>query len=211
MARRNFLALIFIIFSSCTVDLPIEYHISAKWLQYPEEAQTIQDAAEEWNKATCLQMFHFVGYSEDVEFDLDDLQDDWLTIYAVWDAENPDANKVSDLSYAGYSIGDIIIRRYAVSGTAAYRWKNFNGHPESEVVTRKYYLALLKSVVTHEFGHQMLRPVFGHNREENGLSIMDPSSGSIEWAFKPTKLDVDQICSFYNCPPAKECPTRPTF
>jgi len=212
MARRNILALIFvIIFAHCTRDIPIEYRISAAWLAYPAEPPIIQEAAEAWNKATCLEMFRFAGYSNDRTFNLDDLQDGQLVIYPLWQKENADANKVSELDYTGYSIADILIKRSYIYASANYRWHFLYHHPEAEMYPREYYFKLLKSVVAHELGHQLLRPVFGHNSDEVGYSIMNPSPDSPYSAYLPTKLDVDQLCSIYNCPPAKECPTRPTF
>ncbi len=228
MARHHFLVLTFALFlSHCAVDLPVDYYISSSC--YPDEndsadaaalkeaeVQAIIDGVQMWNDATCMEMFRFQGIYRDGWFTLSDLADDKRVVYCVEDTENPDINRIlaegedPDLVVA-YSIADIFIRRQAVLESAAGRWIVM--YQQSTPLPADYYLKIFKMVASHEFGHQIN---LGHNNDL-GYSIMPSGCFASFQTYSPSKLDiygnrrVDGVCDFYNCPPADECPTRPTL
>lgn len=211
MAWRNFLAVIVIFFAGCAADIPIDFYISTAWLKYPDEVRAVKEGADAWNEATCLEIFRFQGYFDDEVFDTENLQVDTpLVVYPVWQDESEVAEKIARYGdFAGYSINDIIIKRFSVFNITAFRWHNVYYYPEKNVPPRDYFLKVLKGVLTHEFGHQIIRPAFGHNSADRGLSVMNPNIESFWWSYAPTRLDVDQVCEFHNCP--ANCPTRPAF
>lgn len=234
MVRRNFLAITIIFISGCYLDLPeipIKYYISSSCLprnkDKPElaalkrdEALAIIKGAEELNKATCKEFFHYVGIYYDDRFTIrEDLQDGKLVVYCVQNRENPDANEIlipteNYLDIIAYSIADILVSRKGVEYLAEFRYKKIDHHSEDEPVPRDYYLKVFKMIVTHEFMHRL---IWSHNHDALGYSLMNSIASSPFAAYTPTRLDiegsekVDGICDIYDCPPADTCPTRPAF
>lgn len=218
MVRHYFLAIGLTVFLGCQSELPVEYYISSSCLGNPDEVEAIKAGADAWSKATCMEVFRYMGVYNDDWFTIEeDLQDGIRVVYCLDDYENPDVNEIehwSPVEFAAYSIADIFVQRNAVADTTYSRKVNVYHQPADGRITPQEYLKAFKAIMTHEFGHKI---GFSHNADARGYSVMNPSFASEMTPDAPALLDiegsneVDGFCDWYDCPPADTCPTKPTF
>ena len=214
MGRRYLVVLVVFCFG-CGPNIPIAYYISPSCATKSEELEAIRNGVEEWDKATCAEVTVYKGVSDDKSFNMSDLIDEQFTVYCV-DDKNRDVNVLTkNLGYdfAAISIGDIIIKRGEVTRWAWGKYykttKDKKSYPFTSVPD-EYYYTLLKTIATHEFGHQL-----GRNEATGAIiSVMHPNM--MLAATEPSLFDIygspgiGGLCDFIDCPPRDQCPTRPT-
>lgn len=204
MGRRYFLVLI--IAAGCApLKVPVDFYISASCNAV--NAKAIRAGAELWNKASCVEVLRYQGVNNDEIFNLDDLQDDMLTVYCVEDENAGDVKDILLPMDLGYSVGDILLPMKRIRDFIQERFKkSLSAIPEQ-------YFSTLRELAAHEFGHRL---GFSHKDYEDAPSIMRKENDPYN-ALTPSRLDIygsskqDGLCDRIECPPREQCTTSPKF
>ncbi|MFA5128975.1 MAG: matrixin family metalloprotease [Patescibacteria group bacterium] len=194
---------------------PFEFSLSTDWSN-PED-EVLREAAEIWERMTCLDLFNDQGYEpHDGGWTRPKLNDHKDVVYPFSQIDTtPDIEDYLEMTggFAGYFCGDILIMRgaYLRSVDDQICFYSREGDPSrclSEEEAREdfvfqFNLELVKRTAIHEFGHAL-----GLDHNDSAPSVMGTDASPPEfYSVEPTAADIDNLCRLYDCP--ADCPTRP--
>jgi hypothetical protein len=194
---------------------PFAYYISDAWSG--PEIEVIREAAETWERLTCLDLFDDQGFMpNDGGWTRPKLNDHVNVVYPFSRIDTtPDLEDYLEMEggFSGYYCGDILLMRSvflrSVDGQVCFYGEDGTLHScvtEEEALEDSVFqfnLEFIKRIAAHEMGHAL---GLGHN--DSAPSVMSTDASPPEfWSVEPTAADIDNLCRLYDCP--ADCPTRP--
>jgi hypothetical protein len=186
--------IIFAVFCGCAPNLPIEIYLDENWDEREETA--ILAAMNEWNNATGVDVFTYMGRLDTV-FTEDDDNDGRIIIYKALNSSKF-IREIEKEIMQDYEVEAAAFTHHYEDVVVLWYYFNYDWElivEEGLVESENYYYWRLNEIALHELGH-VLR--FDHNNEDSIMNI-NLASNWPEPA-EVTEYDVDLFCREYECP-----------